>query len=109
MIGYTFIESDLNTAGVYRTRYALTHPKHQVDGALTAEFPFGLLTTFGGTYLSRPGSKDRSSVSMTLIERIGAYDLILKADNLFNEPYEEIPGIPLPGRWITGAVRMNIG
>ncbi len=34
--------------------------------------------------------------------------LFVKASNLLNKSYEEIPGVPLPGRWIIGGVSMNI-
>jgi hypothetical protein len=35
-------------------------------------------------------------------------DIFVKATNLFNEPYEEIPGVPLPGRWIIAGLKLKL-
>jgi len=107
-IGYTFIESELGAANVFKAQYSLTHPKHQIDGAVTFGIPFEALITFGGSYAHRSNFKDQSSFNFIWSRSFENFDVNIKIANIFNEPYQEIPGIPLPGRWITGSVRMNV-
>ncbi|NOX65779.1 MAG: hypothetical protein GXO85_08260 [Chlorobi bacterium] len=39
---------------------------------------------------------------------IDQLNIYIKATNLFNSPYNDIAGIPLPGRWIVGGVKFSI-
>ena len=107
-VGYTFIESELGAANVFRAQYSLTHPKHQIDGAITFGIPFEALITFGGSYAHRSNYTDQSSFNFTWSRKFDYIDVIIKITNIFNQPYEEIPGIPLPGRWAIGTVRWNV-
>jgi vitamin B12 transporter len=107
-LGYTFIESELNTPAIFNSRYSLTHPKHQLNGAATVEIPLDVMITFGGSFAHRSNYRDQTSIDLTMTKRIDMIEVVVKATNLFNESYQEIPGIPLPGRWITGKIRWNI-
>lgn len=107
-IGYTFIESQLDTKNSFRTKYSFTHPKHQVNGFVTAELPLSIMTTLSGTYRYGIKLPSSSTFDLTFVKSIESIDLILSASNLLNNTYEEIPGIPLPGRWVVGKVRWSL-
>jgi iron complex outermembrane receptor protein len=107
-IGYTYLASDVNRKSAIATRYSLTHPDHQLNGALLFEFPSEVWVTIGGVFLGRKHAPDQSNFDLTVKKNIHPFDVILKATNLFNRPYQEIPGIPLPGRWMIGKISWNI-
>ncbi len=106
--GYTFLESIVDTKGALKTRYSLTHPKHQLNGAATFEVPSDMMITFGGSYAHRSDYDDQTNFDVTVTKKIEMVEMIVKAMNVFNSSYEEIPGIPLPGRWIIGKIRWTI-
>ncbi|MDD8016867.1 MAG: TonB-dependent receptor [Bacteroidota bacterium] len=106
--GYTYIDSKLDIKDALRTRYSFTHPKHQVNGSITAELPFEIMATFTGAYHYRINLPATSIFDLTILKTISSFDVILTATNIFNKTYEEIPGILLPGRWIIGKIRWNL-
>jgi iron complex outermembrane receptor protein len=107
-INYTFIESDLDIKSAYRTRYSFTHPKHQLNGAVTVALPLGISTTVNAVYSYHSSRPSSSILDLTFMKFFDPFQFIITASNLFNKSYQEIPGIPLPGRWITGTMRWSI-
>jgi outer membrane cobalamin receptor len=35
-------------------------------------------------------------------------DIDVTVENIFDARYEEIPGIPMPGRWITAGIHVHV-
>ncbi|MFA6455587.1 MAG: TonB-dependent receptor [Bacteroidota bacterium] len=108
VFNYTFIESDLDIKSAYRTRYSFTHPKHQLNGAVTLALPLEIITTVNAVYSYHSTRPSSSIVDLTFMRPLESIDFIIAATNLLNKSYEEIPGIPLPGRWITGTMRWSM-
>jgi hypothetical protein len=42
----------------------------------------------------------RMPVSIAFSRQVGNIIALFSVKNLFNEHYEEIPGLPVPGRWL---------
>lgn len=106
--GYTFIASRLDIKNAIRTRYSFTHPKHQVNGSITFLLPYEFSTTVSGTYRDGNTLQSVSTWDFTFKKKFGQTQILLTASNLLNNFYEEISGIPLPGRWIIGKVRWSL-
>jgi hypothetical protein len=43
-----------------------------------------------------------------LIKDFPNFSIFINISNLLNKSYEEIPGVPLPGRWIIGGIKFSI-
>ena len=107
-IQYTFLESELDTKGIFKSRYSLTHPKHQAGIVITTELPLGISTNINSTFNYRSASDNYSVTNIRLMRQIGILGLFISARNIFDKHYEEIKGLPLPGRWIIGGVEAGI-
>lgn len=51
-------------------------------------------------YKKRVDEGDYYTVSGGLVKRFGEYEFYIKGTNLFDREYEDIPGVPQPGRWL---------
>lgn len=85
-----------------RSRYALTHPRW--EAAISGDATLG--TAVRAAWLWRWRQPQRAGSFATLDLRFTMpvarrLDLILEVTNVFNRSYQEIPGVPRPGRWAT--------
>lgn len=106
--GYTYIDSRLDIKNAIRTRYSFTHPKHQVNGSTTLALPYEFSASLSGTFRDGNTANAVSTFDVALRKKFGQTEIIFTASNLFNTSYEEIPGIPLPGRWVIGKMRWSL-
>jgi iron complex outermembrane receptor protein len=70
--------------------------------------PFGINQSWTFSYEDRITLGDHFTVDTKLSKNFSNLNVFVKASNLLNKSYEEIPGVPLPGRWIIGGVKYNI-
>jgi len=52
----------------------------------------------------RPGAKEYLILDAKLARKFSRWEVFLTATNLLNRDYQEIPGIAMPGRWITAGL-----
>ncbi|OGU67209.1 MAG: hypothetical protein A2499_02240 [Stygiobacter sp. RIFOXYC12_FULL_38_8] len=106
-LSYTYLSSDRKT-GNYESKYLLDHLRHQLIIGLTNVLPFGLTQNWMIRYEERENITSHLIVDSQISARIEMFDLFLRATNLFNTSYFDIPGVPLPGRWISAGVKFKI-
>jgi vitamin B12 transporter len=106
-IDYTYLNSD--KAGLdANSRYVLEHLKHDLTIKLYHDLPLGIIQSWAVNYEDRITLGDHFTIDTKLNRSFSNFSVFVKASNLLNKSYEEIPGVPLPGRWIVGGVKLNI-
>lgn len=88
-----------------RSRYALAHPRAEAGASTRATLPAGI--TAGVSWRWR---NPRTGSSYSLVdarfsrELARGLSLEIAATNLLGTRYEELDGIPMPGRWVTASL-----
>jgi iron complex outermembrane receptor protein len=106
-MSYTFLDSDVSITGDYLSRYALNHPKHQFTSGLELKLPYDITQS---TYVCFKDRENRDQYTITDVhvsKDIPWGMIFVDATNVFDIEYEDLPGIPQPGRWVTGGVRVE--
>ena len=82
----------------YFAKYSLMFPKEQ--GALKARLPFPFDTELASetTYKERYNSSSYVVSNLRLAKKLGNFSVYVKIDNLGDMPYQEVFGLPMPGR-----------
>lgn len=104
---YTYLNSnkadlDLNS------RYVLEHLKHDLSIKIFHALPFEIKQSWTVNYEDRITLGDHFTIDTKLSRTFSHFNVFVQASNLLNKSYEEIPGVPLPGRWIISGVNLNI-
>ncbi|MFH1889225.1 MAG: TonB-dependent receptor [Candidatus Omnitrophota bacterium] len=103
---YTFINKRINDNG-YLYKYGPNYIKHLVNNAVTLNLPFGV-QSIGATYKKRPSRRGWFLLNSRLAYNLPKNSQIfLEVTNLLNVEYQEIEGIPQPGRWVEGGLRFE--
>lgn len=105
-ISYTYLTANRET-GNYQSKYLLDNLKHQLIFNITNILPFEILQSSSFRYENRQNYQSYFVVDTQIKKRIGDFELLLRANNLFNKSYSDFPGVPLPGRWISLGVKYS--
>lgn len=101
---YIFLNKETKNKS-YLYKYGPSYAKHQVNNSLEFNFPFGL-QVLSVNYKKRP-QRD----GWWLLDAYFSYNLnkhtkfFCNIDNIFNQEYQEIVGVPQPGRWVSVGLR----
>jgi len=103
---YTYVNKHTDTRG-YLYKYGRNYARHLANMLFNFKLPFAD-PFLGFTYKKKPG-RDGWVIANTGISRQVNKNLkvYLKTENLFNSEYQEIEGIPQPGRWVEAGMRLE--
>ncbi|MEW6195749.1 MAG: TonB-dependent receptor [Bacteroidota bacterium] len=104
---YTYLGSDRQT-GSYQSKYLIDHLKHQLLISIFHQLPFGLRQSWILRYEDRENFTSHFVTDTQVTTQLKNIRLFLRANNLFNTTYFDIPGIPMPGRWISAGFEFKI-
>lgn len=103
---YTYVNKQADGQG-YLYKYGPNYIKHLFNAVFSFNLPFGV-QGIELTYKKKPARDGwfllNTRLSYNLNKRL---QIFLKATNLLGVKYEEIVGIPQPGRWVEGGVRFD--
>ncbi|MFH0913405.1 MAG: TonB-dependent receptor [Candidatus Omnitrophota bacterium] len=103
---YTYINKRIDDQG-YLYKYGPNYIKHLVNTAFIFKLPFGT-QTLGFTYKKKPIRRGWLILNTRLSHNLPKNSQIfLEISNLLNVEYQEIEGIPQPGRWIEAGLRVE--
>jgi iron complex outermembrane receptor protein len=106
-ISYTYLDSKRELENLV-SLYVLDHLKHQLLININNYLPFNIRQSWVFRYENRVNFKDYFLVDTQLLYDFQTVEVFVKATNLFNKSYRDMPGIPLPGRWIIGGVQLKL-
>jgi iron complex outermembrane receptor protein len=102
-VGYTFITSDKEEQ-IYESKYALNYIRHHAHLKISHSLFFGVEAGWTLNWRDRINQPSYMLTDLKLQRAIGPWRLFIKASNIFDKHYFEIPGVPRPGRWIEGGL-----
>jgi len=103
-LNYVYLTSDRKT-GSFESKYLLDHLRHQVVLGFANELFFGLKQNWSLRYEERENITSHFIVDTQITTRVQMFEFFLRVTNLFNTAYFDIPGVPLPGRWISAGIK----
>ncbi|MFH1269767.1 MAG: TonB-dependent receptor [Candidatus Omnitrophota bacterium] len=103
---YTYINKRINDRG-YLYKYGPNYIKHLINNMFSFNLPFGV-QTIELTYKKKPSRRGWLLLNSRLAYNLPKKSQIfLEITNLLNVEYQEIEGIPQPGRWVEGGFRLE--
>jgi iron complex outermembrane receptor protein len=103
---YTYIDKYIESKD-FISKYGPNYAKHLVNSAFNLAFPFGT-QSISFTYKKKPNRAGWFLLDAHLAYKINKHSKVfLNATNLLNVGYQEIEGIPQPGRWVEGGLRLE--
>jgi len=103
---YTYIDKHLDDRG-YLYKYGQNYIRHIANAIFSFNLPFGTQTV-GLIYKKKPNRDGWFLLNTRLSYNLNKNSQIfLKITNLLNVGYQEIEGIPQPGRWIEVGLRFQ--
>ena len=103
---YTYINKRIDDQG-YLYKYGPNYIKHLINTTLNFTLPFGI-QSIGFTYKKKPVRDGWFLLNTHFSYKLNKNShLFLNTTNLLNEEYQEIEGIPQPGRWVEAGLRIE--
>lgn len=103
---YTYIDKRINDRS-YLYKYGPNYIRHLINTVVNFNLPFGI-QTMGLTYKKKPRRDGwfllNTHLSYTINKNL---QIFLNITNLLNVEYQEIEGIPQPGRWVEVGIRLE--
>ena len=106
-VKYTYLNSDKANSD-YSSRYLLQYLKQQAILTIGHDFFGNINFNWFMRYEERVNVDDHFITDIKIDRTFDFMNIYLKVTNLFDVPYNDIAGIPLPGRWIVGGVKISI-
>ena len=108
VFNYTYLNSKISFQSSDTSRYAFTHPRHQIGATLIAS-PFSALNvSFSAVHKIKLNGTSYTLIDSKLAGTYSSFTAYIKETNLLNEKYEEIVGVTLPGRWLWGGIEYTL-
>ncbi len=105
-VSYTYLTANRET-GTYQSKYLLDNLKHQLIFNITNILPLEIRQSWSFRFEDRQNYQSYFLVDTQIIKRVGDFELMIRANNLFNKSYSDFSGVPLPGRWISAGVKYS--
>ncbi len=109
-LDYTFLNQTYHCQG--KAKYAGGYLKHKADLILISRWPWQINTSLALSYQKRLGQTAYllldAKLEKQLKSQYGRYSLFLEGKNLLDANYEDISGVPMPGIWFWGGVKINL-
>lgn len=106
-LGYTFLKSESEQWENYISKYALSHPQHQVSLGFGFPLPWGIRQNLKGIYKQGGNKRGYFILDGRLCKTLGQLEFHLGATNLLDVTYEEIPGVVMPGSSLDCGIKLQ--
>ena len=103
---YTYANKSMDTQG-YLYKYGPNYARHLVNTVLNIKLPFGTQEV-GLSYKKKPGRRGWLLANTGLNYNLNKNSRVfLNCENMLNVEYQDIEGIPQPGRYFEAGLRME--
>jgi iron complex outermembrane receptor protein len=89
------------------SKYVLEYATRSISASVAAPVGGGLRAAVTVDYRHAYGGSSRELVGVRVSRAFGRATLFADASNLFDEDYVEVPGVEMPGRWITAGLSIR--
>jgi vitamin B12 transporter len=107
LISYTYLDSYINRGNAYSSLYSFTHPRHQINAVATGTL-LSIQATISAVHKIKLDGAQYTLVDAKVHKSFSQIQVFLQGTNLLNQSYEEIVGVPLPGRWMWAGIELNV-
>ncbi len=105
---YAYLDSEVKNI---ISKYVLAHPRHQFCSGIEYFLPFGIFQTWSFSYTERFYGESYclldSKISKKIEKSKAIMEFFVEATNLLDVSYSKVEGVPLPGRWIQGGMKIE--
>ena len=102
-VSYAYLDRQADYDG-WESKYALNYPRHRVElRALTREGPWRASARLG--VFARTDGQEYVLLEGGVAYAREEWELSVSVTNLFDEDYEEVGGVPMPGTWFRASLR----
>lgn len=108
-VEYTALRTRAAALDGMLSKYVLDYAAHLVAASATMRVPWGIDVGPRVGWNRRNDGRDAAVADMRIARTAGRATLYLDATNLFDERYEEIRGVAMPGRAFSAGVRLSTG
>lgn len=103
---YAYTNKNIDNRG-YLYKYGPNYAKHLVNTVFNLDFPFGV-QEIGFSYKKRPGRRGWLLMNAGLNYDLNKHSKIfINSTNILNVEYQDIAGIPQPGRYMEAGFRLE--
>ncbi len=103
---YTYTDKSMDNQG-YLYKYGVNYAQHLVNTVFGFALPFGQ-QEIGFDYKKRPGRRGWLLMNSGFNYNLNRYaKIFLHAENILNVEYQDIVGIPQPGRYVETGLRLQ--
>jgi len=103
---YAYTDKIIDNQG-YLYKYGANYAQHLINALFSLQLPFGQ-QEIGFNYKKRPGRRGWLLVNAGLNYNLNKNSKIfLSSTNILNVEYQDIPGIPQPGRYVQAGLRLE--
>ncbi len=89
-------------------KYGFRIPKNQSSILLNFKPAQSFFASFQILYKKRIYEKSYILLDAKIVKKVGSLEIFFEGTNLTNKKYEDIQGVPMPGRWIGGGIQWKI-
>ncbi|MBN1999919.1 TonB-dependent receptor [candidate division KSB1 bacterium] len=104
-ISYCGLYSNKET-GNFKSKYALNFPRHKINSELRFSLPGSVQFNILNSWQKRNLGPSYSLTDIGIQKLLWNQEIYLNVTNLFNTEYEEITGVPMPGRWMVAGIKL---
>ncbi|MDD5505203.1 MAG: TonB-dependent receptor [Candidatus Omnitrophica bacterium] len=103
---YTYVDKSIDNQG-YLYKYGPNYARHLVNSVFNFNLPFGR-QEIRFTYKKRPGRRGWLLMNSGFNYNLNSNaKVFLRAENILNVEYQDIAGVPQPGRYIEAGLRFQ--
>jgi vitamin B12 transporter len=107
-LSYGYLDSRIERDSVFAARYSFTNPRHQFAFSAIGILPLATTGSLGIVHKIKLDGKTYTLVDARISKGLSTFIIGISGTNLLNQSYEEIVGVPLPGRWLWVTVEYRI-
>jgi vitamin B12 transporter len=100
-IDYMWVDKEQTLAPGTFSKYVFTHPTHQLTVRVDHAVVAGVSAGWQVQMKQRSGQDDYTLVDLVLSRSFGIGRSLLRVQNLTDQRYEAVGGVPMPGRWLS--------
>lgn len=108
-VQYTFLSAEAESVTGLLSKYVLDYAPHNLVLSGVVRAPLGLDLSPRLAWTKRHDGRSYPVVDLRASRQVRRWTVFVEAFNLFDETYQEIIGVAMPGRWVSAGIRIPAG